>query len=145
MTTLDDIDQRVQEIDAPRTEKRKAACKTIKERAGRRTALLEELAATEREIGDALATASDVMDVTEAARITEVPASDLNHCLAAHQTTRTKRKRSTTGGADPNNSTSRDKPTARTPRNHHAQTPAELSPPQTDSTTESVHVAAEVA
>ncbi|MEV6603493.1 hypothetical protein [Kutzneria sp. NPDC051319] len=144
MPNFDEIDQRVQEIDAPRTAKRKAACKTIKERAGRRAALLEELAATERDIGDALATASDVMDVNEAALITEVPASDLNHCLAAHQTTRTKRKRSTSG-ADPKNSTSREKPTARTPRNHHAQTPSELSPPPTDSATESEHVAAEVA
>lgn len=144
MPTLDEIDQRVEEVDAPRTAKRKAACKKIREHAGRRAALLDELAATEREIGDALADASDVMDVHEAARITDVLASDLNHCLAAHRTTRAKRKRSTTGRAEPSSATP-EMPAARTPRNDHAQTPAEPSRPQADSATEPERVTAEVA
>ncbi|MFI6098190.1 hypothetical protein ACIA8G_21730 [Lentzea sp. NPDC051213] len=93
MTTTDEIQRRVEKADADRSARRSAAAQQVGVLAQRRAAIAEQLGDIERELGDVLAAASDVIDIDELARFTDVPAADLTRWRAAHKTARTKRKR----------------------------------------------------
>lgn len=93
MTTTDEIQRRVEQADTARSAKRSAAAQQVGELAARRTAIAEQLGKVEGQLGDVLAAASDVIDIDELARFTEVPAADLTRWLTARKLNRTKRKR----------------------------------------------------
>jgi hypothetical protein len=96
MVTSDEIERRVEQSDAARSAKRSAAAKRVGELARRRAAVVAELSDLERELGDVLVEAQDVIDVAELARFTDVAASDLTRWLTARTSrkpARTKRKR----------------------------------------------------
>jgi hypothetical protein len=95
MTTDEEIERRVEETDTPRTEKRSTAAKQVAELAERRSAIAEQLDDIERELGDILVAAQEVMDIKELARFTDVPATDLTRWLTSRKTTRTKSKKTT--------------------------------------------------
>lgn len=114
MATLDEIARRVAEHDADRTARRSAAAKQIGELAARRAVLAEQLDDIERELGEVLVAAHDVLDITELARFTDLPVADLTRWLEARQTTRAKRKKAT-AGAPATSDTRRGPSTARTP------------------------------
>ncbi|HEY0806884.1 MAG TPA: hypothetical protein VGD84_17560 [Pseudonocardiaceae bacterium] len=97
IATDDEIERRVKEADSTRHAKRTAAAKQIGTLAQRRAAIAEQLDDIERELGDVLVDANDVLDIDELARFTDVPAADLTRWLAARTTTRAKRKKSTVG------------------------------------------------
>ncbi|WP_216211081.1 hypothetical protein [Amycolatopsis aidingensis] len=100
MATTDEIERRVAEADAARSARRTAAAKRVGELAQRRAAVAEELRAIERELGDALATDSDVIDVDELAQFTDVPAAELTRWLTNRKPVRasTTRKRPVKSG-----------------------------------------------
>lgn len=97
MATAEEIRRRVEDTDTARSAKRSAAAEQIGELAARRATIAEQLDDIERQLGDVLAAARDVMDIDELARFTDVPAADLTRWLAARKPTRAKRKRPTTG------------------------------------------------
>lgn len=99
MTTPDEIERRVEGNDGPRTARRTAAAQQIGELAQRRAVIAEQLADVERELGDVLVAASDVIEVNELAQFTDVPAADLTRWLDGRRTTRTKRKKSAVGAS----------------------------------------------
>jgi hypothetical protein len=105
MVTTDEIQRRIEEADAARSAKRSAAAQQVGELAQRRAALAEELEDLERQLGDVLAAARDVMDVEELARFTDVPVADLTRWLEARKTPRTKRKKPAGGGPGAKNGT----------------------------------------
>src|SRR5690348_11201273 len=110
MATMDEeIERRVEENDAPRTAKRAAAAKRVRQLARQRAEVAEQLADIERELGDVLAESSDVIGVDELAKFTDVPAADLSQWLNGRKTTRSKRKRTTA-----NSSSVKDAPPAAT-------------------------------
>lgn len=97
MVTSDEIERRVEQSDAARSAKRSAAAKRVGELAQRRAAVVAELSDLERELGEVLAEAQDVIDVNELARFTELAASDLTRWLTARtsrKSVRTNRKKS---------------------------------------------------
>jgi hypothetical protein len=65
MATTDEIRHRVERADADRSAKRSAAAQQVGELAQRRAAIAEQLGDIERELGDVLAAARDVIDVDE--------------------------------------------------------------------------------
>lgn len=93
MPTADEIQRRVEEHDAPRGARRSAAAQQIGELAQRRTVIAEQLAQVEQELGAVLADASDILDISEAARFTDVPAAELARWLNERKPARAKRKR----------------------------------------------------
>jgi hypothetical protein len=93
MATTDEIRHRIEEADTARSAKRAAAAQQVGELAQRRTALAEQLAEIERELGDVLAATSDVIGVNELSRFTDVPAADLTRWLDGRRTTRVKRRK----------------------------------------------------
>jgi hypothetical protein len=96
MATPEEIERRVQESDAARNAKRSATAKRVGELAQRRATIADQLGDVERELGDLLATAQDVIDVDELAQFTDIPVADLTHWLTAttnRKTTRAKPKR----------------------------------------------------
>lgn len=103
MATTDEIRRRVEDADTARSARRSAAAQRIGELARRRAAIAEQLDDIERQLGDVLADARDVIDVDELARFTDVPPADLTRWLTSRKTTRVKRKRlATTTSAAPN-------------------------------------------
>jgi hypothetical protein len=141
MATPDEIERRIAENDADRTARRSAAAKQVGELAQRRADLAEQLDDIERELGDVLAAASDVLDITELARFTDVPATDLTRWLEARKTTRTKRKK-TTADAPAKSDTSRGSSTARTPRAGQTSARPEPATPRADTGDTPTHAAA---
>ncbi|WP_240690761.1 MULTISPECIES: hypothetical protein [unclassified Amycolatopsis] len=111
MATTEEIERRVEEADAARSAKRSAAAKRIGELAQQRASIAEQLSNIERELGDVLAESTDVMDIAELARFTDIPAADLNRWLNSRKTSRPKRKKpagrasSTKGAANQASST----------------------------------------
>ncbi|QFU86724.1 hypothetical protein [Amycolatopsis sp. YIM 10] len=77
VTTQDEITRRLKERDAARSARRAQAATTVGELARRHTELAVQLADLERELGEVLTAAGDVIDVPELAQITDVPAADL--------------------------------------------------------------------
>jgi len=127
MTTTDEIQRRVQQADTARSAKRSAAAQQVGELARRRSTIAEQLDEVERELGDVLAAATDVIDIGELARFTDVPAADLTRWLTARKTTRTKRPRPA-GAAD--TGTNRDPSAARTPTAGRASARPEADMPR---------------
>ena len=129
MATTEEIRQRVEQADTVRSARRSAAAQQVGELARHRATLAEKLADIERQLGDALAAASDVIDIDELARFTDVSASELTHWLSSRKTTRTRRKRipvgtsskSLTASTPPGEKNTESKPVA--PR------PSETNPP----------------
>lgn len=115
MATTEEIEQRVEEADSARTARRAAAAKRVFELAARRSTIADQLSDLERELGDVLAEASDVIEIDELARFTDVPAADLRRWLDDRKTTRPKRKRQTAGTTATKNSTSSGVSTAKPP------------------------------
>lgn len=142
MVTDDEIDQRINDKDAPRSARRSATAKQIAGLAQRHAILAAQLSDIERELGDVLVASQDVIDVTELHEFTDVPTADLTRWFTARATaknTRAKRKRSATTPstadsgrhqetptagkptADPSAQTTRSEPNAQ-----HARVPAEI-------------------
>lgn len=96
MATPAEIERRIEENDAARSAKRSAVAKRVGELAQRWAATREQLADIERELGDVLMDAQDVIDVDELARFTDIAATDLTQWLTARtarKAARSKRKR----------------------------------------------------
>jgi len=86
MTTADEIERRVEQVDTARSAKRAAAAQQVGALAQRRAAIAEQLADIEEQLGDVLAAVSDVMDIDELAGFTDVPAADLTRWLNSPET-----------------------------------------------------------
>ena len=134
MATTEEIQRRVEEADTARSAKRSAAARQVGELAARRAAIAEQLADIERELGDVLAAAQDVLDIDELARFTDLPAADLTRWLTTRTTTRTKRKRPTAAGPAATSDPSRRPAAARTPT-AQTSTRSESAVPRADADT----------
>lgn len=125
MPNSEEIERRVQENDSARSAKRTAAAMQVGELAQRRAAIVEQLAEVERELGDVLVDAQDVIGIDELARFTDVAAADLTQWLTARtarRSTHQKRKRPTaTADAD----TDRKPYRARTTPTGESSTPSQ--------------------
>lgn len=130
MATTEEIQRRVEQADTARSAKRAAAAQQVGELAQRRTAIAEQLGDIERQLGDVLAAASDVMDIDELARFTDLPAPDLTRWLTARKPTRTKRKRPAAGAPGAQSDTSRGPSAARTPTAGQASPQSEPAVPR---------------
>ena len=100
VATEEEITRSIAEDDAERTTRRAAAATRVGELARQRAALVDQLNDIERELGDVLAEASDVIEIDELARYTKVKATDLARWLNERKPTRTKRKRSPVARSD---------------------------------------------
>jgi hypothetical protein len=132
MATPEEIKRRVTESDADRTARRSAAATQIGELAQRRAALAEQLDDLERKLGEVLAAARDVLDITELARFTDISAADLTRWLEAQRTSRTKRRKAT-AGAPAKSAANRGQSTARAPRAGQPTPRPEPALPRADS------------
>ncbi|WP_211348165.1 hypothetical protein [Saccharothrix texasensis] len=97
MATSEEIQRRVEQADTARSVKRSAVAQQVGELAQRRAVLAGQLDDVERELGDVLAEASDVMDIDELARFTDIPAPDLTGWLTARKPLRTRRNKPSGG------------------------------------------------
>jgi hypothetical protein len=77
VTSETEITRRLEEKDAARSARRARAATTVGELARRHIELAGQLAEFERELGEVLTAASDVLDVAELAQVTDIPAADL--------------------------------------------------------------------
>ncbi|MFI7676427.1 hypothetical protein [Actinophytocola sp. NPDC049390] len=144
MATPEEIERRVEEADAARSARRSAAAKRIGELAQHRAAIAEQLADIERDLGDVLAESSDVIDIEELARFTDLPVSDLTRWREARKTNRTRRKKPAARAAGAQNDTSRGQSAPRIPTNDQAAKPPEPAVPRGDTVNAPDRVAAEV-
>lgn len=96
MATPEEIRQRVEEADTARSARRAAAAQQVGELAQRRAAIVAQLAEVERELGEVVADAQDVIDVDELAAFTDLKPSDLTGWLAGRKPSRGKRRKATT-------------------------------------------------
>jgi hypothetical protein len=125
MATPEEIERRIEQTDAPRTTRRSAAAKRVSELAQHRAAIAEQLTDIERQLGDVLADARDVIDMEELAQFTDVPVADLTRWLEVRTLTRTRRKKSTgTSGTKSNTSRGTTAAPVRTPTARQASTPS---------------------
>jgi hypothetical protein len=120
MATPEEIELRIQEADTARSAKRAAAARQVGELAQRRAVLAGQLDDIERQLGDLLADAGDVMDIDELARFTDIPTPDLKRWLTTRKPVRAKRNKPV-GGA--RSDTGRGPGAAGTPTNDHTATP----------------------
>jgi hypothetical protein len=125
MPTSDEINRSVKEADAGRTEKRSQVCTRVAELAEQRAAQAEQLAETERALGEVLADGGEVITLDEVARFTGVSATDLDQWLAGRKTVRGKRKRSTATGRGRKHDQERDTAAATTSADVETPTPRE--------------------
>lgn len=144
MATTEEIERRVEEADAARSARRSATAKQVGELAQRRAAIAEQLRNIEQELGDVLAESSDVIEIDELARFTEVPAADLTRWLNDRKTTRTKRKKPAGGASGTKSATSRGPSTAGAPTAGQASTPQEPPMPRDSTANAPTRVTAEV-
>lgn len=93
IATSDEIEHRVEEADSSRHARRSVTAQQVGELAQRHAAIARQLDDIERELGDVLAAARDVIDIDELARFTGVSRVDLTRWLTARKSGRTKRKR----------------------------------------------------
>ena len=135
MATTEEIQRRVEQADTARSAQRSTAAQQIGELAARRAAIAEQLADIERELGDVLTAAQDVIDIDELARFTDVPAPDLTGWLTARTTTRTKRKRPTGGGPAAKSEPNRRPAGAKTPTADQTSTRSGPALPRADAAT----------
>lgn len=97
MATPEEIRQRVEEVDIARSARRAAAAQRVGELAQRRAVIVEQLVGVERELGEVVVDAQDVIDVDELARFTDLKPSDLTGWLAGRKPGRGKRRKAVTG------------------------------------------------
>lgn len=140
MASTEEIQRRVEEADTARSAKRSAAAQQVGELAQRRAAVAEQLDDIERQLGDVLAAAQDVIGIDELARFTDLPASDLTRWFEGRKTNRSKRKRSTTRAATKKEPSKGSSP--RTATANRAPTTSEPAPPRSNTTETPVEVAA---
>ncbi|MFI9811537.1 hypothetical protein [Saccharothrix variisporea] len=95
MATPEEIEQRVEEADATRSARRAAAAREVAELAQRRSGLAEQLEVVERQLGDVITGARDVMGIDELARFTDLPATDLTRWLTGRKPSRGPRRKTT--------------------------------------------------
>jgi hypothetical protein len=145
MATTEEIQRRVEQADTARSEKRSAAAQQVGELAQRRAAIAEQLEDIERQLGDVLAGAQDVIDIDELARFTDMPAADLTRWLTARTTARSKRKRPAAGGSGAKSGTSRGPAPAATPTPGPTSTLSEPAVPRAGGAETAARVSAEVA
>jgi len=107
MATAQEIEDRVEQADTARSATRAAAAQQVSALAERRAAIAEQLADIDDQLGDALATASKVMSITELAAFTDIPAADLTQWHAPGKPSRSKRKKPTAGPAATGSTTGR--------------------------------------
>ncbi|TCO49649.1 hypothetical protein [Actinocrispum wychmicini] len=130
MPTNEEIERRIQEVDAPRSAKRAATAQQVHELAQRRAAVAAELNDIERHLGDVLAAATDVIDIDELARFTDIRTADLTQWRAARKPTRTTRKQSTDSKPDVKNTTTDRSAAPRTATADRASTLPEVAIPR---------------
>ncbi|GHH62460.1 hypothetical protein [Lentzea cavernae] len=94
MATTDDIARRVEEADSARSARRTTAAQLVGELARERRAVVQRLADIDQQIGEAITSNTDVIDVEELAAFTDVPATDLAQILEARRPARGRRRRS---------------------------------------------------
>lgn len=142
MATPEDI----QQADTARSARRAAAAQQVGELARRRTVLAEQLDDIERELGDVLATAQEVIGVDELAKFTDVPAADLTRWLTARPTPKTNRAKSkrSAGARGATRDVGHGR-SARTPTAGKASTEPGQAEPRTHAATQEANVEAEVA
>jgi len=97
MPTDDEVEHRIEDVDAPRTARRKAAARQVNQLAQRRAAIVAQLEDVEGQLGQIIADAEDVITIDELARFTDLKAADLNQWAAGRKTTRARRKKPTAG------------------------------------------------
>lgn len=113
MATPEEIRRRVQQSDTARSARRAAAAQQVGELAQRRAAIVDQLENVERELGDVLADAQDVIGVDELAEFTDLKPTDLTGWLAARTAGRGRRKKTTrTSGAPDDKPATAKPPTA---------------------------------
>ncbi|MFD8497313.1 hypothetical protein [Amycolatopsis sp. NPDC059657] len=125
IATAEEIDRRIEAADTARRAKRSAAAQEIGELARRRAVLAEQLDEVERQLGAVLAESSDVLDIDELARFTNIPAAELTGWLTARKPARAKRKKPPTGESG---TTSCGPSIAGTPPNVKASAPPKTGP-----------------
>ena len=110
VTSNEEITRRLTETDTVRSARRQQAATIVGELARRHTELAGKLAELERELGEALTAAGDVIDIPELSAVTDVAANDLTRWRdqAAKPARSGKRKRPNTTG----DTTGTTKPTA---------------------------------
>ncbi|GAA3850814.1 hypothetical protein [Amycolatopsis tucumanensis] len=94
VTSEEEITRRLSEKDTARSARRAEAATMVGELARRHAALAAQVAELERELGEVLTAAGDVIDVSELAQVTDIPAADLTRWRDS--SSRGKRRRSTT-------------------------------------------------
>lgn len=144
MATTEEIERRVEEADIARSAMRSAAAKRVGELAQRRTAIAGQLSDIERELGDVLAESSEVIEIDELAKFTDVPVADLNQWLNGRKNTRTKRKKSAGGPAAAKSDTSQGSLPAKTPTSGQTSTVPEPAAPRSVAGDAPARVPAEV-
>ncbi|WP_116052073.1 hypothetical protein [Amycolatopsis palatopharyngis] len=77
VTSEEEIARRLEERDSVRSARRSQAATTVGELTRRHTELAGQLAELERELGEVLTAAGDVIDVPELAQVTDIAAADL--------------------------------------------------------------------
>ncbi|MBB5856414.1 hypothetical protein ACFQ05_26410 [Amycolatopsis umgeniensis] len=124
VTTDEEIARRLEKTDAARSARRQRAAATVGELARRHTELAGQLADLERELGEVLTAAGDVIDLPELAAVTDVPATDLTHWRdqAARVVRGGKRKRPSI--AKKSGSSGKDSPEVTAPRATRPTAPA---------------------
>jgi len=95
MATSDEIRRRVEEADTARCAQRAAAAQQVGELALRRATVAKQLEDIERELGDILAAATEVIGLDELSQFTDVKTADLTRWLTAHKPVRAKRNKPT--------------------------------------------------
>lgn len=144
MPTTEEIQRRVEEADAARGAKRSATAARVGDLAKRRDAIAEQLAGIDRELGDVIAESSDVLEIDELARFTDVPAADLTQWLNSRNATRPKRRRATSGTSAAK-SHARGATTTETRTTKQLPSSTDSAPSQADALQGSARVPAEVA
>ncbi|SEB46297.1 hypothetical protein SAMN04489727_1948 [Amycolatopsis tolypomycina] len=122
VTSDEEITRRLTETDTARSARRQQAATIVGELARRHTELAGTLAELERELGEALTAAGDVIDIPELSAVTDVAADDLTRWRdqAAKPARSGKRKRPNTRG----DTTGSTKQTATAPRAARRVAPA---------------------
>ncbi|MEV5301143.1 hypothetical protein [Amycolatopsis methanolica] len=93
MPTDEEVEHRIEDVDAPRTARRKAAAQQVNQLAQRRAAIVAQLEDVEGQLGEIVADAEDVISIEELARFTDLKASDLTEWVTGRKTSRSKRKK----------------------------------------------------
>ncbi|UUV28574.1 hypothetical protein NQK81_27765 [Amycolatopsis roodepoortensis] len=115
VNTDEEITRRLEERDSARRARRAQTASTVGELARRHTELAEQLADLERELGEVLTAAGDVIDVSELADVTDVPVADLTRWRDQVAKPARGGKRKRPGTAKNNGTPGKDTPAATAP------------------------------